>query len=60
MKIYEAGTIVLIIVSLATLIGIGSSFFFEDDNQVEEVCEQVIEIATGNDMDLSQESIEEK
>ena len=56
----EAGTIIIIIVSLATAIGLTSVYFLKDDNPVEESCEQVIKIATGNDIDLTENSPEKK
>lgn len=56
----EVGSIIIIIVSIATAIGIGSTFFMDDDNPVEETCEQIIEITTGNDVDLSEDSEEDK
>lgn len=54
----EVGSIIIIIVSLATAIGLLSVYVLEEDNPVEETCEQVIEIVTGNDIDLTENSPE--
>ena len=60
MKLYELGTIMLIITSITIVIGIGSRYFFGDDNQVEELCETIVEETTDIDVDFSPESKETK
>ena len=60
MKLYDVGLVIVIITFIAIAIGTGSSYFFSDDNEVEEVCEVVIEATTGQDVDLSPESPEVK
>jgi hypothetical protein len=45
--------IVSVIVSIAATIGFISYFVAGPDNKVEEVCEEVIKIETGKDVDLS-------
>jgi hypothetical protein len=52
--------IVSIIVAIAAAIGIGSQIFSSPDNQVEEVCEEVIKLETGADIDLSPSTIEKQ
>lgn len=60
MKLYEAGSVVLIIIGIAAFIGIASTFYLGDDNPVEESAEAVIEMNTGVDIDLSPQSKEKK
>lgn len=43
-----------------TLVGVGSSWYLGDDNQVEEMAESYIENKTGVDLDLSPTSPEKK
>lgn len=52
--------ITLGIIAAAALLGVGSSFYLGDDNQVEEKCEEVIKSKTGLDVDLSPGSKEKK
>jgi hypothetical protein len=58
MKFRELGTIIIIIVASATVIGGLSSYFLKDDNVVEERCEDIIEMATGKKVDLTEKSLE--
>lgn len=59
MILRECATIVIIaIIGLVAGIGYASSFFLGDDNAVEEVCEKVIAIETGKDIDLTENSPE--
>lgn len=46
------------IVLLVILIGIGSNYFLNDDNVIEEIAEKVIEEETGINIDLTPESPE--
>lgn len=43
-----------------TLVGVGSSWYLGDDNQVEEMAESYIENKTGASIDLSPNSPEKK
>lgn len=43
-----------------TLVGVGSSYYLGDDNQVEESAEAYIEKQTGVDLDLTSNSPEKK
>lgn len=60
MKLYEAGTVLLIVVISAAAIGILSTKLFKmkDDNLIEEASEAAIEQVTGYDVDLTPESAE--
>ena len=60
MKFYDLGMVIVIITFIAIALGTGSSYFFPPDNELEEVCEVVIETTTGVDVDLSRESPEVK
>lgn len=48
------------ILILAIIIGIGSVFFYGDDNAIEEISEEVIKTQTGIDIDLTPSSPENK
>ncbi len=48
------------ILILAIIIGIGSVFFYGDDNAIEEISEEVIKTETGIDIDLTPSSPENK
>lgn len=58
MKLYDGGTTALIIIGVAAIIGVLSSRWLGDDNEVEETAEKVIEMQTGVDLDLSPNSKE--
>lgn len=47
-------------VGVAIVIGLGSGYFFGDDNPVEEIAEKVIEWKSGFDVDLSLSTPETK
>ena len=47
-----------IIIAIAALVGFSSYYIWGPDNRVEESCEKVIEIQTGEDIDLSPETPE--
>lgn len=50
------------VIGFALLVGIATKLVFKmkDDNQIEEVCEKIIEKQTGVDIDLSPGSPEKK
>jgi hypothetical protein len=48
------------VIILAIIIGIGSVYFYGEDNPIEEKAEQVIENETGIDIDLTPSSPENK
>lgn len=48
------------ILILAIIIGIGSVFFYGDDNAIEEISEEIIKTETGIDIDLTPSSPENK
>ena len=50
------------LVAAALLSAAGAKFFLKlaDDNAIEEIAEEVIEIETGFDIDLTPESLEKK
>jgi len=50
----------MIIIILAIIIGLGSTYFLGDDNPVEEVSEKVIQEETGVNIDLTPNSSENK
>lgn len=52
--------ITLTIVALATALGIGSQYYWGDDNAVEEAAEDIIQQQTGLQVDLSPSSKEKK
>lgn len=52
--------VVSIIVAIAAIIGVSSQFFSGPDNQVEEVCEEVIKVETGANIDLSPSTLEKQ
>jgi hypothetical protein len=58
MKLYDAGTTVLIIIAVVAAIGVLSSKFLGDDNAVEEFSEEILELKTGVSVDLTPESQE--
>ena len=58
MKLREGGTTVLIIIAVMAVLGYASSKFLGEDNVVEETAEEVIEMHTGVDIDLSPDSPE--
>lgn len=58
MKLKDGGTAVLIAVVLLGVVGYFSSRFLGDDNIVEETAESIIELHTGADIDLSEDSPE--
>lgn len=45
--------IVSVIVAIASVVGCLSYYIGGSDNQVEEACEEIIKIETGEDIDLS-------
>ena len=53
MKLYDAGTTIIVILVVAGAIGYFSSRWLGHDNPVEETAEEVIEQHTGIDIDLS-------
>lgn len=53
MKLYDAGTILLLIIFVSFSIGIASDLFLSPDNPVEEIAEDIIEKETGVKVDLS-------
>jgi len=55
MYLFDASTIILIIIALSAAIGATSTYFMGPDNEVEEFCEDVIDIVGGGDIDLSPE-----
>lgn len=55
MKLYEGGSVVLIIIGVAALIGLASSYMLGDDNPVEQYSEYMIESQTGVKIDLTPE-----
>jgi hypothetical protein len=48
------------ILILAIIIGIGSVFFYGDDNAIEEISEEIIKTETGIAIDLTPSSPENK
>lgn len=58
MKLYDGATTVLIIIGVAALLGVLSARWLGEDNAVEETAEEVIEMHTGVDLDLSPDSKE--
>lgn len=62
MKLYEAGTTLILIVAGLALLGLASTKLLkmDDDNVIEEVAEAGIESATGFDFDLSPDSPEKR
>ena len=53
-RLYDASLIVIAtIVGVCVLAGICSSYFFGDDNPVEQVAEKIIQEETGINVDLS-------
>lgn len=50
--------VVSVIVSIAAVVGCLSYYASGPDNKVEEACEEIIKIETGQDIDLSLDSIE--
>ena len=50
--------ITILITVSALIIGIGSGYFLGKDNPVEEICEEIIELETGKDVDLTPNSKE--
>ena len=59
-KLFEGGSLVLIIVAIAAVIGFASSKWLGDDNFIEESAEFVIKHHTGFDVDLTPDSPEKK
>lgn len=55
MKLYDAGSTVLLIILISTLVGVVSVKFFGKDNPIEETAEEVIEAHTGKEVDLTPE-----
>lgn len=54
MRIFDASLIVILtIVGVCAVVGIVSQFFMGDDNAIEECMEEVIEVETGLEVDLS-------
>lgn len=47
-----------IILILVVIIGLGSVYFYGDDNAVEEISEEIIREETGIDIDLTPSSLE--
>ena len=45
--------VVAVVVSVAAIVGYSSYLIFGPDNQVEEVCEEIIKVETGTTVDLS-------
>jgi hypothetical protein len=45
--------IIAIVVSVAAIIGYGSYLIFGPDNKVEEACEEIIKVETGETIDFS-------
>lgn len=45
--------VVAIVVSVAAIVGYSSYLIFGPENKVEEVCEDIIKIETGEEIDLS-------
>lgn len=59
MKLYDAGTVTIVVVLVATvLFGLVSQFFYGNDNAFEQAAEQVIEKETGMKIDLSPEKMD--
>lgn len=50
----------LIIISIASIVGITSYYFLGSDNPVEEACEEVIKEEIGKNVDLTPSSVENK
>lgn len=59
MKMYEIGTLVVIVVCIVMGVGAASSYFAGPDNKIEEICEDIIEVASGAEIDLSKDTPEE-
>lgn len=54
MKMHDGSLLIVIVIFVtAVVIGMGSTYFFGDDNEVEEVAEEVIQADTGMKIDLS-------
>ena len=47
-----------IILILVVIIGLGSVYFYGDDNAVEEISEEILKEETGIDIDLTPSSLE--
>lgn len=61
MKLYDGGLIVLIvIVSICVVGGVASTFFWGNDNPIEETAEEIIKEKTGMDVDLTPSTPETK
>ena len=50
--------ITILVTVSALIIGIGSGYFLGKDNPIEEICEEIIELETGKDVDLTPNSKE--
>lgn len=61
-KLYDFGTVALIIIGVAAIVGVASTKFMkmEDDNAIEEASEEMIRHQSGFDIDLSPGSPESK
>lgn len=54
MKLYDFGLATMaVIIAVCCGIGFFSAAMLQDDNVVEEVCEEIIQVETGIDVDLS-------
>jgi hypothetical protein len=55
-----ASILVIVIVSIASLVGVVSALFWGKDNRVEQEMEEIIKDLTGDDVDLSPEEKQKK
>jgi len=56
MKLYSLSLTIIIIIAAAAAVGVASRYFLGDDNPIEQVAEEVIEVETGEKVDLSPEN----
>ncbi len=56
----EIISLIAVVILCVAAIGVASSWFLGDDNQVEESCEEIIKDLTGKDIDLTPDSPEQQ
>jgi len=59
-KLYEIGTVIIVIVGVAAIVGLLSARFLGHDGPIEETSEAIIQHHTGIDLDLSPSSPEKR
>lgn len=57
MRLYDIGSILVIMAIIVAGVGVASKYFYGPDNAVEEACEDILEAATGANIDLSPEDV---